>query len=586
MKRNRPWMKILTPLLVAGLGPAVGEAREPNPLPPVRVAAPADPQPPVRLAPPANSQPPLRRIPPTEPQLPAEDLPPGRISPPQQMRPLAESELPPAVPDASNPTMTLKNAPLEEGDMPFPIDLATALRLSDARPLVVAAAQASAWVAEAQLLRANVLWVPSLNAGANYIRHDGYGPDLNRGIDTAERPLAQDVNFLYAGGGITQDVALADAIFQPLQAKQVLKSKRWDIQTAKNDALYMTAKAYFTVHQFRGQYAAALDVVDRGNKLVERISHLSKDLVPRVEVNRAKRELADIEQQAAAARQDWRVSSADLTQVLRLDPRVVVVPREEDHLQITLIEPQRQLDELIPIGLVNRPELASQQSIVKAVAERIRREKGRILMPSVMLNGFQTPKELIQFGAQGIGKGGKMDLWSFRDDFAPQVLWKLEGMGFGNLARIKEQRGEQSRAIVELFRVQDTVAAEITRAQARLQASAVRVVQADRAMREAIITYDGNYEGLAHTTRFDNVLIQVYRPQEAVIALDDLMLSYNQYFGTVADYNRSQFELFRALGYPAKEVASMQPPGEATPVDTSRPGYLPPVGEGPPAATR
>lgn len=509
---------------------------------------------------------------------------------PQPVDPPADPSLPADAPAAfvlAPPgKMTLKDSPLETTDMAYPINLATALRLSDARPLIVAAAQSSAWVAEAQLQKAKVLWVPSLNFGADYIRHDGFGPDFNRGLNTPERPMNQNINFLYAGGGITNYVAMTDAIFEPLAARQVLNSRRWDIQTAKNDALLATAKAYFNVHQYRGQYAGALDVVDRGQKLVERISIMSEDLVPKVEVDRAKSQLAHMQQKAASAREEWRVASADLTMALRLDPRVVVEPAEPDHLQITMIEADRPLDELIPIGLTNRPELASQQTLVGAVAQRIRREKGRILMPSLLLNGFQTPYELIQFGAQGMGYDRRLDLWSFRDDFSPQVIWQWEGMGFGNHARIKEQRGEQSRAIVELFKAQDAAAADVTRSQARLQSAAVRVLQAERALQAAIVTFDGNYEGLSQTKRFENVLIVVFRPQESVIALDQLMEAYNQYFSTVADYNRAQFELFHALGYPASEVATLNPPGDIVPVDTNRPGYLPAVGEGPPPATR
>ena len=66
----------------------------------------------------------------------------------------AGTELPPALPpDAGRPAPTspsdglgikLRPAPLEPNDVPLPINLATALRLSDARPLIVAAAQASA----------------------------------------------------------------------------------------------------------------------------------------------------------------------------------------------------------------------------------------------------------------------------------------------------------------------------------------------------------------------------------------------------------------------------------------------------------
>ena len=511
---------------------------------------------------------------------------PSGLPAPGMSYPGAPGNVPPDAAAAARGGVVLQPAPLEASDITFPITLAAALKLADARPLVVGAAQASAWVAEAQLQRAKLIWVPSFNAGSDYIRHDGNGPDFNLGINTTARPLAQSVNFMYSGVGLTGDFAMTDAIFEPLAARQSLNSRRWDIQAAKNNALLNTANAYFNVHQFRGQYAGAVDVVQRGHMLVERIAFLSHDLVPKVEIARAKSMLADIEQRAASARQNWRVSSADLTQILRLDPRVLIIPQEHDHLQITLIEPNRPLDELIPIGLTNRPELASQQALVQAVAQRIRREKGRLLMPSIMLNGFQTPNELIELGVQGFGHGNAMNLWGLRDDVSPQAMWQFEGMGFGNMARIKEQRGEQSRAIIEVFRVQDGVAGDVTRAQARLQSAAVRVLQADRSLREAIITYDGNYQGLAQTKRFGNVLIQVYRPQEVVIALEHLLVSYDQYFATVADYNRSQFELFHALGYPAREVSALHRTGEEIPVDTNRPTYLPPVGVGPPPATR
>jgi hypothetical protein len=62
--------------------------------------------------------------------------------------------------------------------------------------------------------------------------------------------------------------------------------------------------------------------------------------------------------------------------------------------------------------------------------------------------------------------------------------------------------------------------------------------------------------------------------------------SFDEYFSTVADYNRAQFELFHALGYPASEVARLRPVGAPQPVQTARPPYLPPVGNGPPPATR
>jgi len=162
----------------------------------------------------------------------------------------------------------------------------------------------------------------------------------------------------------------------------------------------------------------------------------------------------------------------------------------------------------------------------------------------------------------------------------------LESFGLGNLARIKEQRGNESLAIIDFYREQDMVAGDVTRAQARVQSAAVRVLQADRALRTGIITFNGNYEGLQETSRFGELLVLVNRPQEAVFALQLLERAMEEYFTTVSDYNRAQFELFHALGYPASEVAVLRSVGEPMPVDTTRPGYLPPVGNGPPPATR
>lgn len=541
------------------------------------------------------------------------DKPAGR---PSEKSPLEQPPTP------GGEVVKMRPPPAEPGDLRFPINLATALRLSDARPIIVSAAGASVWVAEAKLQKAKVLWVPSLNIGADYIRHDGYGPDINHGVNIPEgvnalgqtapgslgRPLSQNVNLFYGGAGFTwapsgenyfyqpnpgapllpspQFQFTADMIFQPLHERQKLNSARWDLQASKNDALFMTAKAYFSVHRYRGRYAVSIDAVERGRQLVTTISALSSDLVPRVEIDRARNLLADLEQQAVAARQDWRVSSAELTRVLRLDPRAVVEPLEHDHLQITLLAPDRSLDELIPIALTNRPELASHQALVQAMLVSIRQEKLRPLLPSLYMNGFQTPYELIQAGAVGIGKGGSVNQWGARNDISAQAIFAADGLGFRNLAQIKEARGMSSQAIVELFQIQDSVAAGVTRTQADLQSAAARVVQAEREVRSALINYNGNVEGLKQTRRFGNVLIQAFRPQEAVFALQLLMSAYQHYIDSVADYNTAQFAMFHELGYPAREISLARRPGAVLPVNTQRPDYLPAVGEGPPPATR
>jgi hypothetical protein len=193
---------------------------------------------------------------------------------------------------------------------------------------------------------------------------------------------------------------------------------------------------------------------------------------------------------------------------------------------------------------------------------------------------------MIQAGIFGIGTNNKLNQWDGRDDISAQLVWELDAMGIGNLARIKEQRGEQSKAIIDFFKVQDMVAADVTKAQADLQSAATRVDQAERGLRTGIATFNGSFEGLQNTTRFGDVLVLINRPQEVVFALQLMKQSFDAYFTTVAEYNRAQFELFHAMGYPAREITYVHPPGSAEEVDTTRPNYLPPVGNGPPPATR
>lgn len=487
----------------------------------------------------------------------------------------------------------LKPAPLETSDTPLPITLATALQLSDARPLVVAAAQASAAVAEAQLQRAQVIWVPELDISSLYLRFDGLGPDFNHGVnnpwnpDSTKVPIFQNVNYFYFGGGLYSVFPVTNAIFEPLAARQMLNSRRWDIQTAKNDALLETAQAYFKVHRARGMLAGTVDAMERAEKFVQRLEELSKDLIPGAEVDRGKVILAQFQQAVTSAREEWRIASADLTEVLRLDPRVVVVPMEHDHLPLTLVDASRSLDELIPIGLTNRPELSAQQAIVQASLVKIQQEKLRPLIPSVIITGFQTPGGMrTQFGIFGTGGGIGTANWSIRDDISCQLVWQLDGLGLGNLAKVKQRRGEQSVALTQLFHIQDQVAAQVTQAQAAAQSAALRMIQAERRLREAIITFDKNYEGLRQTKRLGNLLHQAYRPLEVAKALHLLKQSYDSYFTTVAEYNLAQFALYHALGYPAQDLAKSQQTGESIDIDTSRPAYLPDVGTGPPPATR
>jgi len=149
----------------------------------------------------------------------------------------AGSLLGPILADEPKPPR-LAAAQLEPDDRSLPINLATALRLGGARPIVITAVQASVETAAAALAQARVAWLPSVYAGLGYYHHDGatQGQSGNFYINTKDQFLA--------GGGVVARFAAADALFAPLAARQVLRARVLDVQAARNDALQAVADAY------------------------------------------------------------------------------------------------------------------------------------------------------------------------------------------------------------------------------------------------------------------------------------------------------------------------------------------------------
>jgi hypothetical protein len=95
--------------------------------------------------------------------------------------------------------------------------------------------------------------------------------------------------------------------------------------------------------------------------------------------------------------------------------------------------------------------------------------------------------------------------------------------------------------------------------------------QAEIELKEARDTVEQNLLGLGQTRRAGDFNMLVVRPQEAVAAVQQLSQAYTDYFGAIADFNRAQFRLYRALGQPARRLLDeatthmRQPPPEPLP---------------------
>jgi outer membrane protein TolC len=439
----------------------------------------------------------------------------------------------------------------------LPINLPTALRLGDAQATSIAAAAEQIRVAAAVLEQAEVLWLPTVTMGGDYNRHDGRQQDTMGNVFNNNRSSMM----FGVGTGIGSAAVLNvnDAIFAPLVARQQVRAREFDRQAAANDTVVAVTDAYFTVQQARGELAGAMEATRRTEELVARTRELARDLVPQLEVVRAEAELARRQQTELLARERWHVASAELLRVLRIDPAAQVEPAEPPQLRVDLIGLSKPVDELIAIGLTNRPELAAQQAQVQATLQLLKQERLRPLIPSVLLRGFSTPVTgTLAGGVFAGGADSTVGNSGARFDMDLQLLWQLDNLGFGNAGRVHQRQAENRLAVIELFRRQDMVAAEVAQAYAQASLAARRVSIAEQEVKAARESAEKNLLALKATKGPDERVTLVVRPQEAVAAVQALAQSYADYYGAVADTNRAQFRLYRALGQPAHCLADDQ----------------------------
>jgi outer membrane protein TolC len=455
-----------------------------------------------------------------------------------------------AVDVTSPPPVALPPPGPEACDRPLPINLPTALQLAGARPLDVGLAAERIEAAAADLRRAHVLALPSILVGADYFRHDGQLQDVAGNI------LGTSKSALLAGFAPTAIFAVTDAIFAPLAARQVVRAREAELQAARNDALLAVAEAYFNVQQARGELAGAIDAARRADEVAEKVDGVIKSgLAPPVEGARVRAEAARRRQAIQLARERWRTASAELNRVLRLEPTTLVEPLEPPHLRITLVGGEWPADELVAVALQERPEGAARQALVQASEEQVRQEKMRPLLPSVLLRGAATnPAGTLSSGVFGGGINDRIGNFSFRNDMDLQLLWELQNLGFGNRARVQGRAAEKRLADLELLRTQDRIAAEVATALAQVRSAEARLKDAEDGLRDAARSASENYEGMGKTQGAGANLRLIIRPLEVVAAVQSLAQAYTDYYAAVADFDRAQFRLYRAIGQPAQRL--------------------------------
>jgi len=425
----------------------------------------------------------------------------------------------------------------------YPIDLTTTLRLAGANHLQVAIAAERIREARARLDQANVLWVPSVNVGVGYNRHDGPIQDTNGNVIDVSRQS------LYFGGGPTVgasplsggasgparlfvDLSTADILFEPLAARQNVQVAQRARQVAENNNVLQVGLVYQELVRAHLQIGIADEAIRNAEELLD-LTHKFEDAGKGLaaDTQRARTELQQRLYQRSKAQESVAIYSAELVRLLRLDRSTRLIPIDSQPLPLEFVSVELPIEELIGQGLSQRPELAEHRVRVAETMTRIEQEKWRPWLPHLFLG----------YGGAGFGGGSNSDLQNFgvRGDLDALAIWQVRNMGLGNSAIQREKGSQHRQAHLQFEWIRDQVIAEVAQAYSK---SLYRKEQIEYAEQQIVAAADAlplNLKGIR-----DGVI----RPIEAQQAIASLAGARSLYLSSVIDFNQAQLELVRALG--------------------------------------
>lgn len=421
------------------------------------------------------------------------------------------------------------------------LDLQTALALVGGRSPQVQIAHERVCEAYANWRAAKVLWLPSINAGLSYNRHDGTLQASNGSVADVDRSSLQTGLGAGAVGAGTNPVPgvvarfhAVDAWFQPLIAERTAAARRHAELAELNDQLLAAAVAYVELLDAEQRLAVARETLENTEDLV-RVTTAFADSGQgnQADADRAETELSLRRNEVARAQEASALASARLAEVLSLDAAVRLRPLEPTLVPVELVVAESDLRGLVAEGLGRRPELHEQSALVGEAIRRLQREKSAPLVPSLLLGA--------SYSGFGGGPGGRIDNFQDRVDFDALVTWEIRNLGYGEKAARDGARARVRRSRAERIRAMDRVAREIAEARARVVA---RRSQVDIA-RSGVTTAEQSHKRNVERIRQGEGL-----PIEVLQSIQALDAARNDLVRSISEFNEAQFRLHHALGWP------------------------------------
>jgi outer membrane protein TolC len=409
----------------------------------------------------------------------------------------------------------------------FVVDLPTVLRLADAQNVDVQIARQLVAEARANQNSALEQFFPWISPGIQFRRYDGLGQAFPSGV------ISEGHFESYSPGArIAAQLSIGEAIYNSLAAKQTYRATGEALEAQRQESSLLAAQHYIELVR-----ALALIEVHREAARISKLyleqlhSAVGAGIAFRGDELRVQSETERLQIAQRQAQERARIVAAQLAQILHLDPAVELGSDDSGLNQITLIPENTALDPLVQEALQHRSELTQGQALVSAARET---KKGVTYGPLVPSFGLQY---------YGGGLGGSPDhlpdQFGSAQDFTATVGWRIGPGGLLDFGRIDATKARLEITTLRLAKMKDEITRQVVEAHTLVQSLADQIPAA----RQNVATADETLRLAQQRKEFGVgiVLEEIQAEQELVRARSD-------YLTAIAEFNKAQFALRRAVG--------------------------------------
>lgn len=418
---------------------------------------------------------------------------------------------------------------------PYPIDLNTTLRLAGAQNLDVQIAREQLKQAEANRSSALEQFFPSVNPGIGYHRRDGVAQGVPSGLVTNAHYQSY-----YPGVTLTGQVTLGDAIYNALVAKQLVKANDQALEAQRADSTLAAAQAYFELARSKALVGVVAEAINVSRAYQNQLHEaVNAGIAFKGDELRVQTQTEQYEINMQQAVEQQKVASANLAQVLHLDSRIELVPQETELIPITLLDTNSSMDSLVVQAMKFRPELHQSHSLIAAAKDT---QNGALYGPLIPSLGGQ-----VFGGGFGGGPDGGPSRFAGAADYTVGLNWRIGPGGLFDKGRINTSKAQLATAQLSELKLKDAITTEVVSTLARVHSTSAQIELAKK-----------NLETAAETLRLTRQRKQfgVGVVLEDIQAQQALNQARSDYFTAIAEFDKAQFALNRAVGNEAHSGSS------------------------------